>query len=122
MDGQTSYRWNDLDATNANGSTYNYAVRERAIANYHSRLTGSGQGGFVIENIYVSPHTPPRTPPNTPPSPQIPSEPNVPQEWHPGQDRLPETGELRSGWMILSLVLIGVASLYLLTPSFKKNH
>ena len=94
LNGQTSYRWEDLDQIDPQGQTYNYTVRESLVSDYYSTVEGNIVDGFVIRNTFI----PPQTPPPVPPQPEIPPTPDEPE--------LPQTGENRTVLLSISLGLI----------------
>lgn len=109
LNGQTSYRWEDLDQIDPQGQTYNYTVRESLVSDYYSTVEGNIVDGFVIRNTFI----PPQTPPPVPPQPEIPLTPDKPE--------LPQTGENRTVLLSISLGLILVGLTLLLVDYSTKS-
>ncbi|WPJ91473.1 Cna B-type domain-containing protein [Facklamia hominis] len=109
LNGQTSYRWEDLDQIDPQGQTYNYTVRESLVSDYYSSVEGNIVDGFVIRNTFI----PPQTPPPVPPQPEIPLTPDKPE--------LPQTGENRTVLLSISLGLILVGLTLLLVDYSTKS-
>ncbi|GAB7232332.1 hypothetical protein TOTSKI_12950 [Facklamia hominis] len=103
LNGQTSYRWEDLDQNDPQGQAYHYMVRESLVSDYYSSVEGNVVDGFVIRNTFIPPQTPPPVPPQ-PEIPPTPEEPEIPPT--PEEPELPQTGENRTVLLSISLGLI----------------